>query len=189
MEYKEIIRNGRIVELSAAVFGKTIGDAGNTYADSLDGEEEKELVQRLVSDEKPEEWLGWMAEYRRYYPLSNVGIAALIDNLQSEAAEIALVEEFSRYGYTENQAVMICRKALNNEAGTYRQLIETICASGRIFFSDFFSDLPLLLARLDERDKDEDLAPHYAETYRKSLRKYREDNNLDRFYDQQKTPA
>ncbi len=185
MEYITIIRNGRIVELSAAVFGKTIRNAGNTYADSLDGEEEKELVQRLVSDEKPEEWLGWMAEYRKYYPLSNTGVDALIDNLQSEAAEIALVEEFSRYGYTENQAVMICRKALNNEAGTYRQLIETICTSVRMFFSD----LPLLLARLDERDKDEDLAPHYAETYRKSLRKYREENNLDRFYDPQKTPA
>ena len=184
-EIINIIRNGRVVELSAAVFGKTIGAAGNTYAGSLDGEEEKELVQRLVSDEKPEEWLGWMAEYRKYYPLSNIGVAALIDNLQSEAAEKALVGEFSRYGYTENQAVMICRKALNNEAGTYRKLIETICASVRIFFSD----LPLLLARLDERDKDEDLAPRYAETYRKSIRKYREENNLDRFYDPQKTPA
>ena len=181
MQYTDLIRNGRVVELSAAVFGKTIGDSGNTYADSLNGEEEKELVQRLVSDEKPEEWLSWMAEYRKYYPLSNIGVAALIENLHSESAEKALIEEFARYSYIEEQAVKICRKALSAEAGKYRKLITSICTDVRIF-SDA---LPLLLLRLEERDKDEEVPPKYAETYYESLRNYRKNNNLDRFYEQE----
>lgn len=184
MQYIDIIRNGRVVELSAAVFGKTLNGT-DTFADSLDNDEELELIQRLISDEKPEEWLGWMREYRKYYPLGNKAVNMLIENLQSEIAEKALIEEFSRYSYTEEAALKICRKALNAEAGTYRKLIETISACGRIFYDD----LPLLLSRLDERDKDEDLETQYAGTYRRSIRKYREDNNLDRFYETQKASA
>ncbi len=184
MSYIDVIRNGRVVELSAAVFGKTLNGI-DTYADSLNDDEELELVQRLVSDEKPEEWLGWMKEYRKYYPLGNKAVNMLIENLQSEAAEKALIEEFSRYSYTEEAGVKVCRKAISAEAGAYRKLLEVISTCGHISYDD----LPLLLARLDERDKDEDLPPMYADTYRKSIRKYREENNLDRFYDKQKVSA
>ena len=184
MEYIDIIRNGRVVELSAAVFGKTLNGV-DTFADSLKDNEEVELVQRLISDEKPEEWLGWIKDYIKYYPLGNKAMNALVENLQSEPAEKAAIAQFTRYGYTEEQAVKICRKAISAEAGAYRKLIETISTYGRIFYDD----LPLLLARLDERDKDEDLSPLYADTYRKSIRQYRTDNNLDRFYETQKARA
>lgn len=185
MQYIDIIRNGRVVELSAAVFGKTLINGSDTYADFLDDNEEVELVQRLISDDKPEEWLGWMREYRKHYPLGNKAVSMLIENLQSESAEKALIEEFDRYSYTEEHAVKICRKALSAEAGKYKKLIAAICTDVRIF-SD---SLPLMLLRLDERDKDEEVAPKYAETYQRSLRKYRQDSNLERFYEAQKASA
>ncbi len=185
MEIINIIRSGRVVELSAAVFGQTLSGSTDTYAYAFSPEEEIELVRRLLSDENPNEWLMWMAEYRKHYILSKPAVNMLIENLQSEIAEKALVAEFTRYSYTEEQAMKICRKALAAGAGTYRQLIETVCTCCRIYYSD----LPLVLRRLDERDKDEDRAPHYADIYERAIRKYRADNNIDRFYEAEKARA
>ena len=186
MEIKKIIRNGHVAELNTAVFGQKLESSSvSSFVRALNADEEIELIMRLLSDENPANWMTFLHEYRKHYPLCNQTINLLIDKMQDELAMKVLTEEFERYGYTEQQATKICNKILALGIGSNRPLLMAICTDVRIFYSDVFS----LLLSIDNRNNDENDSTEYADVYQKSLRHYREVNNMDHFYEQKAPTA
>ena len=182
MEIVKIIRNGHISELNAAVFGQRLDNSStSTFTRPFNNDEEIELIQRMLSDDTPENWVTFMREYRKHYPLCNQTINLLIDKApQDKIAMKTLTEELSRYGYTEEQAIKICNKVLASGVAQYRPLLKVICTCGRTFHRDVFS----LLIKIEGRDQDTDEKVEFSDIYQKAIRHYREANNLDRFYEQ-----
>ena len=177
---KKIIRNGSIAELNAVVFGQKLNESStSSYTRPLTADEEIEILQRMLSEENPTNWETFLHEYRTHYPLCNLTINFLIDKAQDERVAKVLVAEFNRYGYTEEQGARICNKILAADIDTYRRLLNAICTCARILYPEVVR----LLVSIDARAKDE--KEKFADVYQNTLRKYRTDSNLDRFYEQE----
>ena len=188
----EMIANSSLPELRAYVLeAKLSPTATQIYTRVLSDEEEMAAVKKLVVDVKAERsaWLAFIAEYSLKYPLCNNAVEYLIKHSGIEAVCALLFSLFSRYSYTAEQGIQICKLADRHNNEQINRLLEAVCNFGRIYEEQIYS----LLQNIDLHDKDKKKSVSdsptisLAEAYKKGVEKYRREHELLKYTESKKT--
>ena len=162
-------------ELTSQVFGQKLSaNAKGCFTAVLSAEEEMAAVQMMLSSDEQNvsHWLDFLLDYSRTYLLSNQSIDVLIDNINNTAAKDLLAFIFNRFGYNDEQAIKVCKLALNG-GGSYnvQQVLLVICDSGRVLSEDVAMILSRIDAMLTNKGKAEFAV--LEKSYRQSVETYR----------------
>ena len=166
----ELIKSGNPKELSAHVFDQKL-DAASTSGFTLNlyEAEENEVIRRLLEADEPSAWVDFLNRYTSHYPLFNSAVRILLEATDKSYVRDLLVQEFSRYGYNEEQGMKVCNLFLRDNTDTYIPLLETIAHNGRIYFENIHA----MLEKIDDRRKENHQMPaSYATIYKSSIDAY-----------------
>ena len=148
---------------------KLSADSSGTYLEHFSEEDEVLFAECLFDGNKESEEV--FLKYISHYPLCNKAVDVLIKRLPDAKARKILLNDFSRYGFNENQGLAICKLAPSLD----EEFMIEFSKSGRIFFSEVYHRLSLLdMKNYQAKDKRKDLpTKNLGEYYRQAVEKRR----------------
>ena len=169
MKVLELINDGNIDLLSAAVFNQKLDETSSSgFTQVLSDEEEVAVVKRLLSAEDAPAWDEFLTRYTSCYPLSNPAIRLLLHALDNPLARKQLIQDFSRYGHTPEAGLFICNLVYKSGLDDYAELLETMCNNTRFYDQE----VDRFLERIDDRCREANRDAQFAKTYKTTAENY-----------------
>ena len=171
MDFKKLIEQNQVSELSALVFNQHFDNSSQDgYTCPLSAKNEVLAVTQMLQTHSAE-WYDFLARYLEHYPLSPEADDILADNAaeDSQACELLLLG-MNKFGCPPVLGEHLCRYFLATQADGQR-LILSVCNNSRIRSSE----VRTFLERLADREHascPEENPPQYVELYDKAVSTY-----------------